>query len=311
MSIERAVATSWHSHPKIYNVGHAALTGLFDSPVLIEEKIDGSQFSFGIYGGVLKCRSKGQQLTVDAPEKMFEKAVATAMRLVPMLKEGWMYRGEFLISPSHNTIKYERVPDSNVIIFDICTDEETYLGYEEKAAECLRLGLECVPLLARSVITEGSELTDLLQTVSVLGGSTIEGVVIKNYGVFGKDGKALMAKHVRESFREANAANWKVTNPKSGDVIDSLVEALKTEARWAKSVQHLRESGQLAGDPRDIGNLIKEAQRDAKEECAEQIADVLVKWAMPQILRRVTHGLPEWYKDRLLASAFEEVKSQP
>ncbi len=39
---------SWHSYPKIYGLGHKAITELLSDNVMVEEKIDGSQFSFGI-----------------------------------------------------------------------------------------------------------------------------------------------------------------------------------------------------------------------------------------------------------------------
>ena len=66
---------SWHSYPSIYNIGHRYVVDLLNEPVLIEEKIDGSQFSFGVFDGELKCRSKGAQLNLVAPEKMFIKAI--------------------------------------------------------------------------------------------------------------------------------------------------------------------------------------------------------------------------------------------
>lgn len=72
--VDADLATSWHSYPKIYNLGHAALAELLLDPVTVEEKVDGSQFSFGVIHGVLRCRSKGQELIVAAPEKMFERA---------------------------------------------------------------------------------------------------------------------------------------------------------------------------------------------------------------------------------------------
>lgn len=59
--------TSWHSYPKVYALGHRALAELLLDEVLVEEKIDGSQFSFGRFGGDLKARSKGCQLNVDYP----------------------------------------------------------------------------------------------------------------------------------------------------------------------------------------------------------------------------------------------------
>jgi len=57
-------ADSWHSYPKVWNLGHPNIAMLFEEDVTVEEKIDGSQFSFGIFHGELKCRSRGQQLMV-------------------------------------------------------------------------------------------------------------------------------------------------------------------------------------------------------------------------------------------------------
>lgn len=163
---------SWHSYPSIYNIGHRAIADLFTVPVNVEEKIDGSQFSFGVTeDGELKVRSKGCVMMADAPEKMFTLGVDTAKRLVPILRPGWTYRGEFLAKPKHNTLVYSRVPNGNVIIFDVNTSEETYLSYDEKAAEAARLGLECVALLASGMIESANELRALLERESVLGGA--------------------------------------------------------------------------------------------------------------------------------------------
>lgn len=61
-----------NSYPKVYALGHPALAGLFDGPVIVQEKVDGSQFSFGLLGQELVCRSHRVQLVLDAPDKMFE-----------------------------------------------------------------------------------------------------------------------------------------------------------------------------------------------------------------------------------------------
>ena len=67
---------SWHSYPSIFAVGHAATAHLFDGDVIVEEKVDGSQFSFGVdESGELHVRSKGAVMIPDAPEKMFQRAV--------------------------------------------------------------------------------------------------------------------------------------------------------------------------------------------------------------------------------------------
>ena len=116
---------SWGSYPSIFNLGHKALRELFERPVNVEEKVDGSQFSFGVTEeGELKIRSKGKEMVVEAPEKMFAGAVETVKGLKDRLHPGWTYRGEVLCKPKHNTLQYGRVPKGNVILFDVNTGLE-------------------------------------------------------------------------------------------------------------------------------------------------------------------------------------------
>lgn len=173
--------SSWGSYTSIYNFGHRAITDLLKGPVLVEEKIDGSQFSFGIFNrdnpvcnGIwdecfeLKVRSKGATMIVDAPEKMFTEAVETVKAIRGNLIVGWTYRGEYLKKPKHNALAYDRIPNGHIIIFDINTDEETYLSYAEKKAEAERLGLEIVPLLFEGIIRERGEIEDDVRDIGKL-----------------------------------------------------------------------------------------------------------------------------------------------
>lgn len=292
------------SYPSVYALGHAALDGLLDGDVLIEEKVDGSQFSFGVIDGMLSARSKGKDLVMDAPERMFERAVETARALEPLLTPGWVYRGEYLQKPKHNTLAYSRVPEQHVILFDVMVGPETYADPETKRAEAKRLGLEVVPTFAAGRLDSLEALQEWCERESCLGGAMMEGVVVKNYARFGKDKKTLMGKYVREAFKEAHSREWKTANPTRADVVDSLIVGLKTEARWRKSVQHLRERGELRGSPQDIGPLLKEVQADIRKECEEEIKAALFHHAWPRIARAVVAGLPQWYKDDLAADQF-------
>lgn len=301
---------SWHSYPSIFNVGHKAVADIFTDDVLIEEKVDGSQFSFGLFDDGLRVRSKGQVMLVDAPDKMFQRAV-DAVKGLP-LTPGWTYRAEYLMKPKHNTLAYDRIPAQHLIVFDINSSQEEYLSWETKAKEAERLGLETVPCLFYGRITNVEQVKALLDTVSVLGGQRIEGVVVKNYARFGPDKKALMAKHVSEAFKEIHKIEWKLANPKSGDILDTLIDAFRTPARWAKAVQHLRDEGRLEGSPRDIGALFKEVPGDVQKECEEEMKAMLFRWAWPRVQRGITAGLAEWYKEQLLASQFEALpKAEP
>lgn len=306
--------TSWHSPQKIYNLGHPYLARLFTGPVNIEEKVDGSFFQFGIFDGQVKCRSKGSELILDAPEKMFQLAVDTVQAIAAQLHPGWTYRGEYLQKPKHNALAYDRVPRCNIVIFDIMTDEERYLPYCDKFDEATRLGLEVVPNMRISpddVPIDSSYLKALLDQVSLLGGQKVEGVVIKNYTQFGPDGKALMGKYVSEEFKEIHKGEWKKDNPTKADVLEMLCQTYKTPARWNKAIQHLKEAGKLTSTPKDIGVLIKEVQNDVMEECSDEIKMALFNWAKPQILRAVIAGLPEWYKHKLFTDFMESRESSP
>jgi hypothetical protein len=297
--------TSWHSYPKVWNLGHAAVEEIFHDEVHLEEKIDGSQFSFGKFNGELKIRSKGAEMLIDAPEKMFQPAVDTVKELAPLLTEGHTYRAEFLGKPKHNILAYARVPAKFLILFDVNTGEEKYLNYDAKKAEAERLGLECVPCLYRGKIESLAHFQELLETDSCLGGQKLEGVVAKNYLKFGPDKKALLGKFVSEQFKEKHKVGWKEMNPMQGGIIEALQKKYKSEVRWEKAVQHLREAGQISDSPKDIASLIKEIKSDAKVECEAEIKEDLFKWAWPQIERRLTGGAPEWYKQKLLEKQFQ------
>lgn len=305
MTVITLQETSWHSYPKVYSLGHAALAMLLLDDVIVEEKVDGSQFSFGLFGDVLRCRSKGKEIVLDAPEKQFAKAIATAQELQPLLRDGWTYRGEYLEKPKHNVQAHARVPVRNVIIFDVQPKHELYLDYENKKAEADRIGLETVPLLFSGRLTDQAVLLGLLDRESVLGGVKIEGMVVKNYVRFGTDGKALMGKHVSEAFKEIHGKLWKAENPGAGNIVEQLIMRFKTEARWQKAVRHLRDDGKLNDSPKDIGDLIREVQADVLKECSSEIRDILFAWAWPKVARAITGGVPQWYKDQLLARQFE------
>ncbi len=291
-------------YSKVYAIGHHAIQGLLETDVLVEEKIDGSQFSFANLDGELVCRSHTKDIIIDAPEKMFNKAITVCQELFPMLHPGWVYRAEYLQKPKHNTLTYDRVPEKNLVIYDIDTGLESYLDWEAKNVEAKRLGLEVVPMFFEGRILSMDQLRSLLDTDSFLGGSKVEGVVVKRYGYFTVDGKTAMGKYVSEVFKEKHIKEWKKGATK--DVVQNLILELKSEARWKKSVQHLKEAGQLDGSPKDIGPLIKAVSVDVREEEKQHIMDELFNHFWPQIRRAITGGLPEWYKEELAKKAFEE-----
>ena len=174
---------SINSYSKVYNLGHPIVEDLFKDEVIIEEKIDGSQFSFMLKGGSLYFRSKNKEKYIDADEGMFNIAIINVVGLKHLLHDGWIYRGEYLQKPKHNILAYDRIPKNNIIIYDIDNGNQHYMNYDSKWEECERIGLECVPLLKRGMINNIDDFKELLNKKSILGVIEIEGVVIKNYKI--------------------------------------------------------------------------------------------------------------------------------
>lgn len=312
-----------HSYSSPYNLGHAALRafegqpGLLDVPVNIEEKVDGSQFSFWLNSEANTVEFKSRGATVHPEDAgMFSKAVAAVFKAHDDfgLTPGYIYRAEYLMKPKHNSLAYDRVPKNHLLIFDIESSPYNFLSTSDRATETLRLEFEAVTLFGQDIHFKSiNDLDFLLKQTSQLGGQKIEGVVIKpsGYNLFTRDKKVMMGKYVSEEFKEVHRKNWKVTNPSGKDFVESLTERLKTEARWSKAVQHLQEVGQLEDSPRDIGKLIAEVKTDVLKDEEEAIKAALFKHYAPQIARGLTHGLPEWYKRKLAEAGFiKEEKSE-
>lgn len=293
-----------HSYPKVYAIGHRAVQDLFSDTVVVQEKVDGSQFSFGLINGEIEMRSHGAEVRFGDNNKMFNAAKETVCKAIAdKLHPEWIYRAEFLSKPKHNVLCYKRVPVGSLIVFDINVGLENYLAPTVVHQEAELLGLEVVPTMFVGKVNSPEMVRDFLKSESCLGGP-VEGVVVKNYNRFGIDGKVLMGKFVTEQFKETHNKEWKAANPTIGDIVDQLVATLRNERRWEKAIERLRDAGKLEHSPRDIGPLIKTIQEDLATEERDFIETKLVEWAMPRIMRASSAGVAEWYKDRLLKSAF-------
>ena len=303
------------SYPKVYQLGHRAIRDLFLDEISVEEKVDGSQFSFGVTADdndrvpKLRCRSHHQQINLEEAPKMFEKAVETALSLVQKVHVGWTYRCEYLNKPKHNVLAYDRVPKGNLIIFDIERDEQDFLTPDERGIEAARIGLESVPRFLKGKIHKYEDAMCFLESTSILGGQQVGGLVFKNHKRFSEhDGKIMVGKFVRESFKELHSKEYKTAGK---HIAEQIGESLNTEARWLKAIQHMKENDTLTGSPKDIGPLLHAINDDVLEECVEDIKNRLFKYHWRIICRTMTRGFPQWYKDQLAKKQFEEDNKCP
>lgn len=293
-----------HSYPSIYALGHRALGSDFlDRDVIVQEKVDGSQFSAMKTSSGWEYRSKGVQVFKESAPDLFRPTIAHLESQWPACanwQDGMTLRGEAFKSERHNTIKYGRCPRGHFVLFDVEGNGQHFDTPEQVADLAVAIHVEPIRTIYVGRVTQDM-LAAWLDEDSTLGGTKVEGVVIKPaaYDIFGVDKKLLIAKMVRADFAEANQKAWGEANPTRADVVEGLIARYRVEPRWRKAVQHLRDAGRIDGSPKDIGPLIKEVQADIEKEERDAIADALLKRFLPDIVRGASGGVAEWYKQEL------------
>jgi len=290
--------------PKILAIGDKQIDTLFEGPVEITEKVDGSQFGFGKVNGRLFVRSKGRELDLDNPDQMFTLGVNYVKSIHEKIPDNFTFYGEYLNKPKHNTLAYERVPKNNIALFaayDYVSKEFHGISGVQPWAD--KFDVDTVPVIKTGHVTPEEVLEMVKGRVSYLGGQNIEGVVVKAYKPWLFLGQipltVMSGKYVTEAFKEVHHKSWKAENTGKGQ-LEVAISQYKSEARWNKAVQHLRDAGSLTGSPRDIGALVKEVQRDVAEEEKENIKETLWKIYGDKFLHKANDGLAQWYKDKLV-----------
>lgn len=257
----------------------------------------------------LRMRSKGAELLESTQDKLFKPVVAHFVNQQYLIQENypnyWFY-GETLAKVKHNTLEYERVPLNNFALFGAKRPNGDFVFWDELEYIAAKLQVDVVPLIFSGVREklELEELKTILDRESYLGKAKIEGIVIKNYAeqllIGGQLVPLLAAKYVSEEFKEKHSEGW----ASYADKWTLFMESFRTEARWKKAVQHLREKGELTLEPKDIGNLLKEINVDFLEEAKQDWMEGAFKHYWKDQSRVLTRGFPEWYKEQLVKGAW-------
>lgn len=293
------------AYPKIFTIGTDYIRDIFKDEVEITEKIDGSQFGFGKINGEVFIRSKGAMLYFENHQKMFSQAISYIDTIQNRLPNDMIFYAEYLQKPKHNTLKYKRIPKNHLMLFGAMgADQKMHMNTAEYAEQ---FDIEHIPIIYFGKISDMESLTEMLKKESVLGGTTVEGIVGKNFNrpfLLGGQPIPIMAgKFVSESFKEVHRERWGAEE-KAKSRIEIFMESFRTEARWGKAVQRLEECGELENEPRDIGKLFKEVHADIEAEEVAAVKEWLWREFKGQLMRKATAGMPEWYKERLSNRSF-------
>lgn len=283
-----------NSPPSIFRAGHRAITGLMDGEITVQEKIDGSQFSFMRTNlDDLLFRSR-KHMVVAGEVGLFNRAIEEITKIKPFLEVGVIYRSECVDKAKHNVLAYGRTPKCHVVIYDMQRPDGTYYNTAGLVKECAKLGLENVATFYRgpaSAVTE-QMATSWLAKESQLGATLVEGYVIKNYEkLTAVETKPMMSKVVAQRFEEKQGGK----RPPGPDIMSVLETTYRTEARWRKAIQHLTEQGKLVGEMSDLKHLIPEIQLDVLGEHVDDIKQALFEHFWHRLRKRLVSGFPDFY----------------
>ena len=289
--------------PKIFALGTDYIKDILDGEVEITEKVDGSQFGFGKLDGELYVRSKGCMLHIDAPNSMFREAVEYIVSIQDRIPDNTIFHAEYLQTPHHNSLTYDRIPKNHLALFSMSDATEKFYTFDEIKSWADKLDIDVVPLVYKGKIDNTDQILEMIGNDSYLGLAKAEGVVVKNYNkpflLGGQPIPVMCGKYVSEAFKEVHRAGWSGEHTGRGKW-ETFKEGYKTEARWMKAVQFLRDSGELTESPKDIGKLIARVMQDITDEEQETIKNFLWSEFGKEVLRSSVHGLPEFYKMHLL-----------
>ena len=299
------------NYSKIHQLYHRDTARMMGETVVIQEKIDGSQISFGAVDIMLSVRSKNQDIS-QHETNMFTLAMENLKNIheSASLPDGYVFRGEYLSRPKHNVLDYDSVPAWNIIIYDIENKDGSndYFHPETVREIAEEYGFQVVPTLWTGPYEDVTQelIDELLKNKSILGGQLIEGIVIKCYSRMDSNDKALMCKYVRPEFKEMHTG--KRVN-KLG-IVEQIGNQLACKARFEKAVQHAKDDNKLLDDVCDIGILMRYLNEDF-EEHVDEIKNMLYSNMKKSIIRVANRGFASWYKEKLTRAAMEAQKPVP
>ena len=262
----------WKKYTKIKALGTDETEEIFEGVCVVQEKIDGGNFSFYVENNKLIVASRNMIMTDKIDPKGWEAipVVTEAFEKYPELfNPNYLYVGESL---QKHTISYDSIP--GFVGYDIWNEEtESFLHWKDSKGIFESFGLEFIHVHFER---DGSEITieeleECIKHSSYKEGDA-EGIVIKNYSKLNKYGNPLFGKIVTDDFKEQNRAVFKGTNqpPKEGNSTIIIASTYSTEARIEKTIHKLVDEGTVL-DMSMIPVLFNAVAEDIFEENAVEI----------------------------------------
>ena len=270
----------------------------------IQEKVDGSQFSFYNDGKTLRFFNRGKKKLPPYAGPFKRTANALSHLDFPT---GVVFHGEAIGSRQHNVLTYGRMPRYGFVLFGAERDNK-HLTPSELTKLAKETDLELAPIIyvnKDESVDPYEKICELMQErlQSFLGGDA-EGMVLKHLSYTNSKGEVCASKFkfVYPKFQEVH----KNKRTKHVETVDGFLEGLVTwfplQPRLSKAAFRLRDNGKIdidSDDPetrRRNGTRVKrELRRDLEKECEQLIKDELWVFFSKRILDAAVEGAVEEY----------------
>ncbi len=207
-------------------------------------KIDGSNESVWFEDGEIKAGSRNRELTVEKDNFDFCKKVIRDEKIIEFFKDNPKLRlyMEFLVPHSLKTYKDDAW--KKFYIFDVMTEEDNYLTYDEYKPLLEKYNLDYIPCLAKVVNGCYEQFINILEKNDYLikdGQGIGEGIVIKNYDYVNRFGRKTFAKIVTSEFKEKHQKAMGPAEISSRKIIEEyIIENYLTSALIEKTFEKIK-----------------------------------------------------------------------
>ena len=222
--------------------------GIEHGTCFVFPKIDGTNASVWLGDdGLVRAGSRTRQLSIGSDNAGFYAWVSQQDNLIAYLNANPTHRlfGEWLVP--HTLKTYRKDAWRRFWIFDVQTDDGTYISYDTYSPELEKFGLDyVVPMFKAENIHLEYLLRALEQNTFLIdeGSGFGEGVVVKNYDFINRHGETVWAKVVRQAFKEENAKTFGINtiglvDPVEKRIVDKFVTEAMIEKVYAKIVNEV------------------------------------------------------------------------
>lgn len=268
-------------YPKIKTLGKKETLSLFLDPedtVIIEEKVDGSNFRIFIKDGNLYFGSRN--FTLEENNGQWLRCIQYVKNALEG-KDLTKLNGHILFGECTNphTLQYNLDKIPPFLGFDVLTPGGKFLSHKNEIFS--KLGLPVVPCLQYIKVKNITNVTDDWVPKSLYGDFQAEGIVFKNYR------RQTFAKYVRTEFKEENKKLFGGPSKYGNDDTEKISLKYCTMARIEKNIFKLIDEGHKLDMPM-MKHLPKLVYADTWAECYEDISNEKVVINMHKLRKDIS-----------------------